>query len=67
MTSQKDIYTTANLLLKRHGLKGAADHCLDRAEELTAAGDTQGAYVWGQVRAALLDLSDVKFDGETVN
>lgn len=46
---------------------GAADRCLDRVEELTAAGDKQGAYVWDQVRAALLDLSNIRFDRDTVN
>ncbi|MCF3628210.1 hypothetical protein RJ527_09050 [Thalassospiraceae bacterium LMO-SO8] len=67
MTTPRDIYATVKLLLDRHGLKGAADHCLERGEELAAAGDKQGVYVWGQVRAALLDLSDIKFDGEVVN
>ena len=57
MPSQRDIYATAKLLVDRHGLDGARDHCRDRVEALTAEGDTMGAHVWDQVRLALLDLS----------
>lgn len=67
MTSPRDIYATAKLLLNQHGFKGAADHCLDRMEELTAAGDKQGVYTWGRVRSALLDLSNIKLDSDPVN
>lgn len=67
MTNPRDIYATAKLLLEQHGLKGAADYCLERGEAMAADGDEQGAYVWGQVRAALLDLSDIRFNGDTVN
>ncbi|HAD86508.1 MAG TPA: hypothetical protein DCG48_04015 [Rhodospirillaceae bacterium] len=62
-----DIYATAKLILDQHGPEGAANHCLDRMEVLKEAGDDQGAYVWGQVRAALLDLSDIRLDGDPIN
>ena len=67
MPSPRDIYATAKLLMNQHGVKGAADHCLDRMEELTAAGDKQGAYLWGQIRAALLDLSVIKLNSDPLN
>ena len=44
MAFPRDIYATAKLLLNQRGLKSAADQCLDRMEELTAAGDKQGAH-----------------------
>ena len=62
MPSPRDIFATAKLILDQHGPEGAANHCLDRMEALKEAGDDQGAYVWGQVRAALLDLSDLRFE-----
>lgn len=62
MPSPRDIFATAKLILDQHGPEGAANHCLDRMEALKEAGDDQGAYVWGQVRAALLDLSDIRFE-----
>ena len=67
MTSDLDIYRAANLLIEQRGLKGASDHAADRIAELMERGDTDGAFAWRKIRAALLDLSDVKFKDDGVN
>lgn len=61
MTSNPDIYRTAQELVSQHGLKGASDRAADRIAELTDRGDKFGAATWRQIRGALLDLSDIQF------
>ena len=67
MTSDLDIYRAAKLLMDKHGLKGASDHAADRIADLRDKGDDEGARTWGKIRAALLDLSDVRFQGDGVH
>ena len=61
MTSNLDIYRSAKLLIDQHGLKGASEHCMERIEALREEGDLEGAATWGRIRAALLDVSDIRF------
>ena len=67
MTSDLDTYRAAKLLIDQHGLKGASDHAADRITALREKGDHEGARTWGRIRAALLDLSDVRFQGDGVH
>jgi hypothetical protein len=67
MTSDLDTYRAAKLLIDQHGLKGASDHAADRISTLRDKGDDEGARAWGRIRAALLDLSDVRFRDEAVH
>ena len=67
MTSDLDIYHSAQVLIEQHGLKGASDHAADRIAELTERGDRNGAFAWRKIRAALLDLSDVRFKSDSMN
>ena len=67
VTSDLDICRAANELIKQHGLKGASDHAADRIAELSERGDRDGAAAWRKIRAALLDLSDVRFRGDAMN
>ena len=67
MTSDLDIYRSAKVLIEQHGLKGASDHAADRIAELMEHGDTDGAFAWRKIRAALLDLSRIRFKGDAVN
>ena len=67
MTPSRDILTSANELIKLHGLKGASDHAADRIADLLERGDDEGVAVWRQIRAALLDVSDIKFPSDPVN
>ena len=64
MTSEIDILRTARELINQHGLKGASDHAAGRIASSLELGDHDGASVWAQVRAALLDLSDIQFKGD---
>ena len=36
----------------------------ERIAELTERGDRAGAFIWRKIRAALLDLSDIRFKGD---
>ena len=67
MTSNLDIFRTANELLKQHGLKGASSYAADRIATLTDFQDHAGVTVWRKIRAALLDVSDIKFKDDLVN
>ncbi len=67
MTSDLDIHRTANELIKERGLKGASDFAADRIARLTDMQDHDGVAVWRQIRAALLDVSDIKFKDDPVN
>lgn len=67
MTSSLDIHRTAKELIKQHGLKGASDFAADRIARLLDLQDLDGVAVWRQIRAALLDVSDIKFKDDPVN
>ena len=55
----RDIYCSANILLKQHG-PAAKSHAIQRVQELRASGDEKGALVWmGIIDAiAVLELSE---------
>ena len=57
MTSELDIYRTANLLIKQRGALEAEIEAAQRADELLAAGDMDGQRVWLRVVEAVRDLS----------
>ena len=67
MTQDLDIYRTANELVKQHGLEGASRQCANRIEHLRNMKDEVGAATWGRIRAALLDVSDIRFKDDPVN
>ena len=67
MTSSRDILTSAKELIKLHGFKGASDHAADRIATLLERKDMEGVAVWRQIRAALLDVSDIRFPSDAVN
>ena len=49
VTSDLDIYRTANTLIEQHGDLGAEMHAAMRADELLEAGDMDGRRVWLRV------------------
>ena len=55
MTSNIDIYQTANELIKQHG-EDAPIHAAMRADELLDAGDMDGQAVWKLILAAVDEL-----------
>ncbi len=67
MADNPDIYHAANELIKERGLKGASDYAADRIHTLLELGDQDGANVWRRIRAALLDLSGIKFKDDPTN
>ena len=62
MTSDLDIYRTANALIKQHGERWAELHAAMRADELLEAGDMDGRRVWLRVLEAVLELAKPKPD-----
>ncbi len=67
MADNPDIYRAANELIKERGLKGASDYAADRIHTLLELRDQDGANVWRRIRAALLDLSGIKFKDDPTN
>src|SRR5262245_62019100 len=67
MISERDIWTAANMLVKRYG----ADAKLEagkRADELLADGDMEGQRVWLRIIRAVEELQRAeRRDGEAVN
>jgi hypothetical protein len=57
MTTDIDIYRTANLLIKQRGTLEAEIEAAQRADELLAAGDMEGKGVWLRVVDAVRELS----------
>ena len=55
MSSDIDIYRTANELIKKHG-DDAPIHAAMRADELLEAGDTDGQTVWKRIIRAVDEL-----------
>ena len=59
MTSDLDIYRTANALIKQHGDE-APIHAAMRADELLEAGDLDGRAVWKRILKAVDELLSEK-------
>jgi hypothetical protein len=52
-----DIWRAANLMVKRYGYK-ALEESSTRVDELTTAGDHDGADVWRRITAAVAQLAN---------
>ncbi len=57
MTSDSDIYRSANELIKQHG-EAADIEAAMRADERLAAGDMEGVTVWKMILKAIKELLD---------
>lgn len=53
--SDLDLWRAANLMVERHG-NDAALVAAKRADEMLAAGDTEGQLVWKRILAAINEL-----------
>ncbi len=62
MTSDLDIYRSAQVLVKRHG-EDAPIRAAMRADELLEAGDLDGCAVWRRILRAVEELQRVKPEG----
>ncbi len=62
MTSERDIYRTAALLVKQHA-DDATVRAAMRADELLDAGDLEGSAVWLRVLTAVKELLATGTDG----
>ncbi len=58
MTSDLDIWRSANLLVKRHG-EDAPIHAAMRADAMLEAGDLDGYVVWKRILRAVGELQGV--------
>ena len=67
MTSNLDIYRSANELIEKHG-EDAPIHAAMRADELMEAGDMEGVAVWKRIVKAVEELlSEERPDDAEVN
>ncbi len=67
MTSDLDIYRSANELIKQHG-EAADIEAAMRADERLAAGDMEGEAVWLRIIKAIEELlSEERPEGEKVH
>ena len=67
MTSDLNIYRSANEFIKQHG-EDAPLHAAMRADELMEAGDMDGRAVWLRIVMAIEELlSEERPDGEKVH
>ena len=63
MTSDIDIYRSANLLIERYG-EDAPIHVAMRADELMETGDMEGVTVWKMILKAIKELLDTTRPGD---
>ncbi len=67
MTSELDIYRTANVLVKRYG-EDAALEAAQRADAMLEEGSLDGQRVWKRVLAAVKEIQRQEpREGEVVN
>ena len=66
MTSDRDIYRTARLIIDRHGDE-AGLYAAGHADQLLEAGDIAGAIVWRRIGAAIEELRRARRPDEAVN
>jgi hypothetical protein len=62
--SDLDIWRSAKAVIDQHG-PGAWIYAANKIRELTAAGDTEGAGVWGRIAAAIAQLDDMEASDAT--
>ena len=55
MTSDLDIYRSANVLVREHG-DGAALEAAQRADAMLERGDMDGCAVWKRIAAAVCEI-----------
>ena len=58
MTSDKDIYISANLVIKQHGDR-ALDHCMIMMARMEEAVDIEGGMVWGRIMGVIMELQKI--------
>ncbi len=63
MTSDLDIYRTANQLIQQHGAE-APVHAAMRADAMLDKGDLDGQAVWKRIVRAIEELQDSEPPGE---
>jgi hypothetical protein len=66
MTSDLDIYRTANVLVKHYG-EDAAIEAAQRADAMLEKGSLDGQRVWRRVLAAVKEIQREPREGEAVN
>jgi len=65
MPTDRDIWATANLVIRSHG-ENAWLHAAQRADELLTNGDVEGASTWKRVLAAIRQLQDTESSADQV-
>ena len=55
MITDRDVWTSANVLLKHHG-EGAPLYAVQQADALLEAGDMEGLAVWKRILRAVQEL-----------
>jgi hypothetical protein len=66
MSSDRDIYRAARLIIDGHGDE-ATLYASGRADQLLEAGDIAGATVWRRIVTAIEELRRARRPGEPVN
>ncbi len=58
MVSERDIYRTANLLIKQHGSDNATLYAAQRADEFLDKGDLGSSRTWQKVLKAIEEMTN---------
>jgi hypothetical protein len=67
MLSERDIYATATVMVRRYGADAAME-AAQRSDQMLAEGDAEGAAVWRRVMAAIEELGrEAPREGEGVH
>ncbi len=57
MTSERDIYTSANVVIKQHG-NDSLEHCMIMLARMVDADDVEGGVIWDRIMKAVIELQN---------
>ena len=59
MPTDREIYISANLVIKQHG-EEALEHSMIMLTRMVEAGDRSGGVVWGRIQRAIIELQNME-------
>lgn len=62
-----DVYIAVTVILKRYGVNDALHYCAQQADDMLAAGDTDGGRAWQRIGDAVGELMRLPGDEDAVN
>ncbi len=59
MTTERDIYISANIIIKQRG-DGALEHSMMMLARMVDVDDVEGGVIWGRIQKAIIELQNTE-------